>query len=71
MGSDSMENRMYSLAKSEMFYDSQVSDAQICQMIDQVRSEDLWRVARDLFGRKKWLTVALGPVKKSDLSDFV
>lgn len=70
MGSDSMETRMYSLAKSELFYESQVSDDGICQMIDEVTVLDLWRVARDLFGRDKWLIVALGDIKKKDLKAF-
>lgn len=71
MGSDSMETRMYSLAKSELFYDRQVSDQEICEMVDQVTTLDIWRVARELFGREKWLIVALGNFKKSDLKKFV
>lgn len=68
MGNDSMETRMYSLAKSELFYESQVSDVEICKMIDGVTSLDIWKVARELFGRDKWLIVALGDCKKSDLT---
>lgn len=71
MGSDSMETRMYSLAKSELFYDRQVSDLEICDMVDAVTSLDIWRVARELFGREKWLIVALGNFKKADLKKFV
>jgi predicted Zn-dependent peptidase len=69
MGSDSMETRMYTLAKSELFYDRQVSDEEICAMVDSVTALDIWRVARELFGRDKWLIVALGKIKKSDLVD--
>lgn len=71
MGSDSMETRMYSLAKSELFYDRQVSDQEICGMVDQVTILDIWRVARELFGRERWLIVALGNFKKSDLKKFI
>jgi predicted Zn-dependent peptidase len=70
MGSDSMETRMYSLAKSELFYDEQKSDEEICKMIDQVTALDIWRVARELFGRDHWLIVALGDVKKAHLQVF-
>ncbi|MGZ3718943.1 MAG: hypothetical protein ACXWR1_11405, partial [Bdellovibrionota bacterium] len=68
MGSDSMETRMYTLAKSELFYDRQVSDQEICQMVDSVTALDIWRVAREIFGRDRWLIVALGQIKKSDLT---
>lgn len=68
MGSDSMETRMYTLAKSELFYDRQVSDLEICEMIDSVNALDIWRVARELFGRNRWLIVALGDLKKADLT---
>ena len=71
MGSDSMETRMYSLAKSELFYDRQVSDEEICRMVDKVTPLDVWRVARDLFGRNRWLIVALGELKKNDLKSFL
>jgi len=71
MGSDSMETRMYALAKSELFYDRQVSDEEICERIDEVTPKDLWKVARELFGRDRWLIVALGEVKKSDFTPFL
>lgn len=70
MGSDSMETRMYALAKSELFYENQKSDEEICRMIDQVTALDIWRIARELFGKDRWLIVALGDVKKSQLSAF-
>lgn len=68
MGSDSMETRMYTLAKSELFYPRQVSDQEICKMIDGVTALDVWRVARELFGRDRWLIVALGNLNKRDLT---
>lgn len=71
MGSDSMETRMYSLAKSELFYERQVSDEEICEMVEKVTALDIWRVARELFGRDRWLIVALGEMKKSDLKKFL
>jgi predicted Zn-dependent peptidase len=71
MGSDSMETRMYSLAKSELFYDRQVSDEEICEMVDSVTTLDIWRVARELFGPQRWLIVALGNFPKAELKKFV
>lgn len=71
MGGDSMETRMYTLAKSELFYERQVSDEDICAMVDEVSALDIWRVARELFGKNKWLIVALGDMKKSDLNKFL
>lgn len=68
MGGDSMETRMYTLAKSEMFYERQVSDEEICAMVDQVSALDIWRVARELFGRERWLIVALGNIRKAELT---
>lgn len=68
MGSDSMETRMYTLAKSELFYEKQVSDEEICSMIDRVNSLDIWRVAREIFGPNKWQIVAMGDIKKTDIT---
>ena len=67
MGSDSMESRMFTLAKSELFFERQVSDEEICEMIDEVSSEQIWAVARELFGKNRWNIVALGDVKKKDI----
>lgn len=68
MGSDSMETRMYALAKSELFFESQASDEEICRLVDEVTPEDIWRVARQLFTRDRWLIVGLGEMKKSALA---
>ena len=65
MGNDSMETRMTSLAKSELFYEAQVSEEEICKMVDEVTTLDIWRVARDLFSRNKWCIVGLGSFSKS------
>ncbi len=68
MGADSMETRMYTLAKSELFYERQVSEEELSEMIEKVTALDIWRVARELFGRDRWLIVALGELKKKDLT---
>ena len=65
LGSDSMETRMFALAKSELFYDQQVSDRDICAMIDKVTPLDVWRAARDLFSPDRWMVVGLGDLKKA------
>jgi hypothetical protein len=59
---------MYTLAKSELFYPHQVSDEEICRMVDGVTALDIWRVAREIFGRDRWLIVALGNLNKSVLT---
>jgi predicted Zn-dependent peptidase len=67
MGGDSMENRMFALAKGEMFYDGPIADDEICRQIDEVTSEHILNVAKELFGRDKWLIVALGDAKASEI----
>lgn len=71
MGSDSMETRMYSLAKSELFYERQISDEEVCRLIDEVTPADIFRVAKELFGRDRWLIVGLGELKKADFAGFL
>ena len=70
MGSDSMETRMYALAKSELFYARHLSDEEVCREIDAVTPDDVWRVAKELFGRDRWLIVGLGQLRKGDLQRF-
>jgi len=67
MGNDSMENRMFTLAKSELFYDSQLSDEEICREIDRVSPEHIWNVARELFSKESWQIVALGEISPSQI----
>ena len=40
------------------------------RVIDGVTALDIWRVAKELFGRERWLIVALGDFKKSELKKF-
>lgn len=67
MASDSMENRMFTLAKSELFYESQLSDEEICAEIDRVSPQQIWSVARELFSKDRWYIVALGEVTKAQI----
>lgn len=67
MGADSMENRMFALGKSELFFNGQKADWELCEDIDRVTTQDIWDVAREIFGKNRWCLVALGPVKKADL----
>lgn len=67
MGGDSMENRMFALAKGELFYEGPISDDDICAQVDRVSPDDLMRVARELFSPNKWLVVGLGDVKTAEL----
>jgi predicted Zn-dependent peptidase len=67
MGADSMETRMYALAKSELFHERQLSDKAICKLIDGVHALDIWRVAREIFGPNRWILVGLGDMKAKDI----
>ncbi len=69
MGSDSMETRMFALAKSELFYDSQLSDDQICAEIERVSPQEVWNVARELFSKDAWHIVALGALSKAQIEN--
>ncbi len=62
LGSDSMDSRMFALAKSEMFYERQLSDKEISAMVESITPLDVWRACRDLFGDDRWIVLALGDI---------
>jgi predicted Zn-dependent peptidase len=49
LSADSVENRMESIAKNEIFMGKYVSVDEVCKMIDAVTPQDLRRVARKFF----------------------
>ena len=61
VSADSVESRMSSIAKNEIFFRSYFSVADVCKRIDEVRPEDLRRVARKLLGTGKRGILAVGP----------
>jgi predicted Zn-dependent peptidase len=60
LSSDSVESRMTSIAKSEIFHREHVTTEGICKMIDAVTPEDVRRVARKLLMGDRRSVVALG-----------
>jgi predicted Zn-dependent peptidase len=61
ISSDSVETRMSSIAKNEIFLGEYVSVDDVCQLIDKVTPQDLRRVARKLFRDGKRSILAMGP----------
>ena len=61
LSSDSVEARMSSIAKNEIFLGKYVSIEDICRQIDEVTPEDLLRVANQLFRQDMRAVLALGP----------
>ncbi|MCO5142082.1 MAG: insulinase family protein [Oligoflexia bacterium] len=67
LGSDSMETRMYAIAKSELFYERHLDIPEISKLLDQVTTADVWEAAKDLFAKDSWNIVAMGPIKKKEI----
>lgn len=61
LSSDSVEARMSSLAKGEMFHKHHLSAQELCKQIDHVTAEDIRRVARKLFLTDRSSILCLGP----------
>lgn len=54
-------NRMSRIAKNELFRDRLLSPDQIVEQIEMVTSEDLLRIAQNLFSKEQVVLAALGP----------
>ena len=61
LSSDSVESRMSSIAKNEIFLGRHFTVEDVCRQIDAVTSEDIQRVAGQLFQTSKRSILALGP----------
>jgi predicted Zn-dependent peptidase len=61
LAADSVESRMSSIAKNEIFFGQYVPVDAVTQMIDAVRPEDVRRVARKILGHGRHSLLALGP----------
>lgn len=61
LSSDSVESRMSSIAKNEIFLKKYTPPAQVCKEIDAVTPEDIRRVANFIFRDEKRSILALGP----------
>ena len=61
LSADSVESRMSSIAKNEIYFGSYTPLEETCRSIDAVRPEDLRRVARKLLVRDREAVLVLGP----------
>lgn len=61
LSADSVESRMFSLAKSELFFGEQVTMDEVCERIDAVTAQDVRRVARKLLREENRSLLAVGP----------
>ena len=61
LSSDSVESRMSSIAKNEIFMGRHFSVKEVCQQIDAVTPADLVRVANQIFRDESRSLIALGP----------
>jgi predicted Zn-dependent peptidase len=61
LNSDSVEARMSSIAKNQMFLERVVRVEEVCAMIDAVTAEDFRRVARKIFRHGKRSVLLMGP----------
>jgi predicted Zn-dependent peptidase len=61
LSSDSVESRMSSIAKNEIFFGQYYGVDEVCKMVDQVTPQDIRRVARKLLRDGKRSILALGP----------
>jgi predicted Zn-dependent peptidase len=68
LSSDSVEARMASIAKNEIFLGKYVSIEEVCRQIDEVTPEDITRVAKQLFREDRRSVLALGPKPSSSVS---
>jgi predicted Zn-dependent peptidase len=61
LSSESVESRMTSIAKNEIYFGEYMSVAEVCRQIDAVTPADLRRVAETLFKTQDRSILALGP----------
>jgi predicted Zn-dependent peptidase len=65
LSADSVESRMMSIAKNEMYLKQYLSIDEVCRRIDQVTPSELKRVAQSLFQKEQRSLFALGPAGHS------
>jgi predicted Zn-dependent peptidase len=61
LSADSVESRMSSIARNELYFGKAFTVEEVCDRIDEVTPEELRRVARRLFQSDKQSLLALGP----------
>ena len=61
LGADNVESRMSSIAKNEIIFGRYYTIDEVCALIDEIRPQDIRRVARKIFGNGKRSVLVLGP----------
>lgn len=64
LSADSVEARMASIAKNEIFLGKYLNLKEICELVDQVTPGDIQRLAKQLFSNQERSILALGPLPK-------
>ncbi|MGH9760642.1 MAG: M16 family metallopeptidase [Blastocatellia bacterium] len=67
LGLESTSSRMSNLARQEIFFGRQASLDEILQRIEKVTSEDVRRIAREVFRPEQFAVAALGSLANLDL----
>ncbi len=65
LNADSVENRMSTIAKNEIFYSRNYSIKDICGFIEKVKPLDLQRISNILFKPQNFILTVLGPINKA------
>ncbi|MDI6810027.1 MAG: pitrilysin family protein [Candidatus Eisenbacteria bacterium] len=68
MGLESMSNRMTRLAKSELYYGRNVTPDELVSSIEQVKEEEVLRVANGILNPEEFSLVVLGPIEPGEYS---
>jgi predicted Zn-dependent peptidase len=67
LNSDSVENRMTSIAKNEMFFGRYYSMSEVTKQIEKVKASDIQRIAKSLFKPEKMVLSIMSPLATAGL----
>ena len=67
LNSDSVESRMTSIAKNQMFFGKYIPTTAVTREIESVAASDIQRMARKIFHPRKLILSIMGPVKNKKL----
>lgn len=70
LGMESSSNRMFNLAKNDIYYGKQISSDEILEKISEVTLEDIQRVAKDLFVNVPCGIVVIGDLNSGEQSEI-
>lgn len=70
LGLESSSNRMFNLAKNDIYYGRQISAEEILEKISEVTLDDIQRVAKDLFLNVPCAIVVIGNLDDREKSEI-